>query len=909
MAATAEHAGVWDSTPLTKFRIPRVRRDAIARPSLVARVTNAVERHPVTLVCAPGGYGKTTLLAQFAANGQDRAKGPGSQAMVWLAIDSDDNDTHRLFASMLRAVEPLGLAWETDPRALLANAAGTPSQQRAALAALVNALCTSAAPRIVVVLDDFHRIDSNSALLLIEALIERLPDHVSLLIGARFEPPLPLARWRVHGELAEFAPADLEFSETEAVSLAMARLGVEPEARIVRDALRRTHGWAAGLSMLLQSRAASVPAQHAIPAPAENREGGDRQLFAYLAQEILAELPEDLRQFVLHCSILAELNPQLCQAVTGRDDSRAVLDDLYRRNLFLTAVDEQTPVLRFHDLFRDFLQTELERGGLHDVRQLHQRAGWAETCAQRAIPHLLRAQCWDEAIKRISNMGEVMLIEGGHATLERWIDAIPQNVHAEHGSMLYLRGICAWLRWDWPRAKREFGAAVKRLDATRDAQRRLRCMFMYVDALNSSGEAVAAASVLDDIAKLELDNVARAQLALQRAWHAVPLGEPKLVGQYHDEFIAQAESDPARVCPAAADLIHCLCVGIPRVAQCFDRYFELAQHVHPHSKMPWKFAALTVGLWAHFWHGRRDEVERLLRQGDVMQQQFGTIRLVAERLVQFKALYMGAIGQSRTGVEITQSVIAWLETPEAAGHRAAWGRGYLQGLARQYWMTMDADAFNALLPQLIGPRRPAEWPFIDAATETARGQAAILNKNWAAAKAALESAVQLHARYRMPMTYSDPRIALAYAELMQGDASRALRAFLPVYEEVINDGAVGLLLLEARPVVNALLDSLPAEMRRSQKHLDLIGTLDAWGGNTESKAHQTAPSVRGPLSALSEREIEVLAQVAAGASNKHIARDLSLSLHTVKRHIANILDKLDCASRGQAADLYRRNAG
>ena len=903
MAATAEHAGVWDSTPLTKFRIPRVRRDAIARRSLVSRVAASVEHHPITLVCAPGGYGKTTLLAQFAANGADHENAHKAGTMVWLAVDSDDNDTHRLFASMLRAVEPLNLAWETDPRALLANAAGTPSQQRVALAAMVNALCTSTAARIVMVLDDFHRIESDGALLLIESFIERLPDHVSLLIGARFEPPLPLARWRVHGELAEFVPADLEFSETEAVALAMSRLGVEPEARLVRDALRRTHGWAAGLSMLLQSRSgAALPIQ----ASADNRDVGDRQLFAYLAQEILAELPEDLRRFVLHCSILAELSPQLCQAVTGRADARAVLDDLYRRNLFLTAVDEQTPVLRFHDLFRDFLQAELERGA-QDVRQLHELAGWAETSAQRAIPHLLRAQRWDEAIQRISNMGEVMLIEGGHATLERWIDAIPQAVRAEHGSMLYLRGICAWLRWDWPRAKFEFSAAVKRLHKPQQAQRRLRCMFMYVDALSSSGEAAAAAGVLDDIAKLELDTVARAQLALQRAWHAIPLGEPNLVGKYHDEFIEHVERDPTRVCPAAADLIHCLCIGIPRVAQCFDRYFELAQQVHPHSKMPWKFAALTVGLWAHFWHGRRDEVERLLRQGDVMQQQFGTIRLVAERLVQFKALYMGAIGQSQAGVDITRSVLAWLETPEAAGHRAAWGRGYLQGLARQYWMTMDAEAYNALLPQLIGPRRPAEWPFIDAATDTARGQAAILNKIWPAAKAALESAVQLHARYRMPMTYCDPRIALAYVELMQGDASRALKTFLPVYEEVINDGAVGVLLLEARPVVNALLDSLPAEMRRSQKHIDLLRTLDAWGGNIEPTAQQTAPSIRGPLSALSEREIEVLAQVSAGASNKHIARDLSLSLHTVKRHIANILDKLDCASRGQAADLYRRN--
>jgi LuxR family maltose regulon positive regulatory protein len=899
MAATAEQAGAWDGTPLTKFRIPRVRRDAVARPELLARVTVAVETNPVTLVSAPGGYGKTTLLTQFASNGI--ASGPTTRHIVWLAIDSDDNDSYRLFASMLRAVEPLALAWESDPRSLLANAAGSASQQRASLAALVNALCTSTAQRIVLVLDDFHRIESSAALAMIESLVERLPDHVSLLIGTRLEPALPLARWRVHGELAEFTPHDLEFSESEAVTLAMTRLGVAPDSKLVRDALRRTRGWAAGLSMMLQSRSA---ARNSMQAKGDSAESGDRHLFAYLAQEVLAELPDDLQQFILHCSILSELNPSLCHAVSGREDARDILEDLYRRSLFLTAIDEQTPVLRFHDLFRDFLQGELERRSPNIVRELHQRAGRAETAMPRTIAHYLQAQCWDEAIQRIVQSGEAMLIEGAHATLERWIDAIPEAAKAKHASIGYLRGVCAWLRWDWPRAKKEFGAAATQLNQPEHAARRLRCLFMYVDALNSSGDAADAASVLDEIAQQPLHNVASAQLALQRAWHAMPTGEPKLVGQYHDEFVAHIEKNPARVIPATADLIHCVCIGIPGVARSFDRYYALSEQVHPNSKSPWKFAALAVGLWAHFWYGRRDEVERLLQQGEIMHQRFGSIRMVTERLVQFKAQYLGATGQTKKSIAAAQAIVDSLQAPEAAGHRAAWLRGYLHGLARQYWLALDAEGFIALLPQLIGPRRPAEWPFIDAATETARGQAAILAKDWLGAQSILEVAVQLHARYRMPMTYSDPRVSLAYAHFMQGDKARALRSFLPVYEEVINDQAIGLLLLEPRPVVNALLESLPLEMRRATQHQALVRQLDLWSGSAIE-----APQTVGPLSGLSEREVEVLAQVAAGASNKHIARDLSLSLHTVKRHIANILDKLDCASRGQAADMYRRSAG
>ena len=904
MAANAPQAGVWDNTPLTKFRIPRVRREVIARPTLLGQLNTAIDSSPVTLVSAPGGYGKTTLLAQWATDfgAADR------QHAVWLAIDDEDNDSHRFFASLLRAVEPLALAWEIEPVALLANAAGSASQQRAALAALVNALCTSTAQRIAIVLDDLHRIDATPAMNLLEALIERLPDHVSLILGTRVEPALPLARWRVHGELTEFSPSDLEFGEGEAMALASTRLGAGPSEEAIRDALRRTHGWAAGLSLILQSTASATRSANAgadrDKRDIGNRETADRRLFDYLAQEVLSELPDDLRHFALQCSILAELNPQLCRAVSERDDAGDILNALYRRNLFLTAVDEQTPVLRFHDLFRDFLLRELERRTPNLVPELHRRAGRAEMSTPRAIAHFVAAQSWDEAVAQIEKNGEALLIEGGHATLERWIDQVPDGVRERHATLSYLRGICAWLRWDWPRAKREFAIAIEGMKEPAQASRRLRCMFMYVDALNSSGEAAGAAAILDDIARQPLSDVAHAQLALQRGWHAVMKGDPELAGRHHDEFIADVDNNPGRVAPATADLIHCLCVGLPRVVDSFERYYDLTLQAHPHSKSPWKFSALTVGLWSHFWRGRKADVQRLLQEGETMHRQFGTIRLVAERLVQFRALYFGAIGQHAAALAITKGIIDWLHTPEASGHRASWLRGYLHGLARQYWITLNAEEYLALLPQLVGPRRPTEWPFIDAATETARGHAAIFRKDFDGAITALQTAVGLHERFRMPSVYADPRVALAYAYLQKGDKSHAWQSFKSAYDEVVDEHAVGLLLLEPAMVVDALLANAPSETRRTEQFAALRTTIDSWRVTAAD-----ALTVTGPLAALSDREREVLAQVAAGAGNKHIARDLSLSLHTVKRHIANILDKLDCASRGQAADLFRKHAG
>jgi LuxR family transcriptional regulator, maltose regulon positive regulatory protein len=201
----------------------------------------------------------------------------------------------------------------------------------------------------------------------------------------------------------------------------------------------------------------------------------------------------------------------------------------------------------------------------------------------------------------------------------------------------------------------------------------------------------------------------------------------------------------------------------------------------------------------------------------------------------------------------------------------------------------------------LAPRVANEWPFMQAAMELVRGQLALLREDWRAAEAALQLSVQLHERFRMPMIYGDPRVTSAYAQLLQGRRSAAWQAFAPVVQEVLDEQALGLLLLEPPHIVDTLLELVPVETRRTAIFEGLFARLSQWRPTTADIASVAALS---PLSALSEREIEVLERVASGLSNKHIARDLSLSLHTVKRHIANILDKLDCASRGQAAALW-----
>jgi LuxR family maltose regulon positive regulatory protein len=187
--------------------------------------------------------------------------------------------------------------------------------------------------------------------------------------------------------------------------------------------------------------------------------------------------------------------------------------------------------------------------------------------------------------------------------------------------------------------------------------------------------------------------------------------------------------------------------------------------------------------------------------------------------------------------------------------------------------------------------------------QIASGQAALLDEHWDVAEQAFRAALECHDRLRLPVIHVDARIGLAYALLQQERHEDAWQAFKPAYDEVVGEQALGLLLLEKPEIVSELLDIVPMDVRRGAAHGALTMLWARWNEQHEATAGSTG---NGLLDGLSEREYEVLAQVALGASNKHIARQLSLSLHTVKRHIANILDKLDCDSRGQAADMFRR---
>ena len=228
-------------------------------------------------------------------------------------------------------------------------------------------------------------------------------------------------------------------------------------------------------------------------------------------------------------------------------------------------------------------------------------------------------------------------------------------------------------------------------------------------------------------------------------------------------------------------------------------------------------------------------------------------------------------------------------------------------------MAQDGAGLAAQATALEGPLRHREWPLTAGAVATVRGQAALLAGDWRAAQDALEAAVAHHARYPAPAFYADPRIALAGVHLQRGERERAWATVVPALLEIARDGTPGRLLLEPAGLITSLLALCPARAPEAAAVARLQQTLAGWRGAAAPAAADTAahaaPAAPGPATlGLTDREREVLDLVAQGLSNKLLARQLALSAHTVKRHLANILDKLDCDNRVQAAALWRRQS-
>jgi LuxR family maltose regulon positive regulatory protein len=401
-------------TIATKLYVPTPPRGLVTRPRLRERLRRGAESR-LTLVSAPAGFGKTSLLAEWLAepSGDNRC-------VAWLSLDRADNEPASFWTYVVTALQT---AVPTVGSRALELIATSPMPTNLVLTTVLNEL--AAAPQDVwLVLDDYHVVDSHDVRDGMTFLLEHLPPHVHVVISTRADPDLPLPRWRVRSELVEIRAADLRFTSEEAAAYLNEAAGLNLTAEQVAALEERTEGWIAAL----QLAALSIRGRDDVGGFIARFAGNDRYIVDYLVEEVLAHQPDPVRGFLLHTAVLDRLTGPLCDAVTGGDDGRGMLATLERANLFLVPLDDRREWYRYHHLFADVLRAHLLSEQPDQVPLLHQRAsGWYERndLSAEAVRHALAAKDFDHAAYLMELAATAIRRDRQEAMLLGWLQELP----------------------------------------------------------------------------------------------------------------------------------------------------------------------------------------------------------------------------------------------------------------------------------------------------------------------------------------------------------------------------------------------------------------------------------------------------------------------------------------------------
>lgn len=424
----------------TKFYIPTSRPELVSRARLIERL-NRGRRRKLTLVSAPAGFGKTTLLSDWSRQCE--------LPFAWLSLDEGDNDLKRFLSYFVAALQTVPTSNIVIGEAV-ADALQAPQLPpiEALLTALINDIATSS-DAFVLVLDDYHLIDSPEIDQALAFLLNHAPPPLHLAIATRVDPSLPLSRLRARGQLTELRTAELRFTPAEAALFLQLVTGLEVSAADVAALERRTEGWIAGL----QLAALSMQGTHDISAFIESFTGTHRYIIDYLADEVLQQCSEQVKSFLLHTSILNRLCGELCNALTGESNGQALLQQLEQANLFLVPLDNQRRWYRYHHLFADLLRQRLQDETTPErVICLHKRASqWYEgqNLPSQALHHALATQDFARAATLMGSHIIEKIMQGELSTVREWLQALPEEVVHDNPILCVSKAWIAYFSHDY----------------------------------------------------------------------------------------------------------------------------------------------------------------------------------------------------------------------------------------------------------------------------------------------------------------------------------------------------------------------------------------------------------------------------------------------------------------------------
>jgi len=880
----------------TKLFAPQVRQDLVPRTHLV-EVLNAGLKSPLTLVSAPAGYGKTTLISSWLHETDIPS--------IWLSLDESDNDPLHFSQYFITALQRITPALGADLLGMLQEVQPVPFDTLINL--LINEISAHATP-FILVLDDFHIIQAQPILAMVMFLLEHMPPQMHLVLLSRTDPPIPLSRLRVRNQLVDIRAEQLRFTPDEIADfLELMELKLTPGDIATLEA--RTEGWIAGL----QLAALSMKGTKDIHSFVEAFAGSHHYIMDYLAEEVLQLQPERVRLFLLKTSILERMSGPLCDAVVVVDDmerinGQAMLESLEQKHLFVIPLDDVRHWYRYHQLFADVLNRYLEKQFPDWLPELHRRASrWygQNGFIPETIQHALMAGDRNRAAQLIEQNGGVLLMRGEVVTLLKWIEAVES--HAQIRPWLAILKAWALTMSGHLNQVEDALQAAERLVSSLKSKSTVRINIMLGSMAaarahwaNKQGEADLAAgfarqaleylpdnnlfsssirsvatSILGDASWIN-GNLVQAKHVYTEAAHIseaadkvylsiitnanladvlVELGEIHLACRLYSETLEMA----IRLDGPRSPLVGRIYAGLSKVFYEWNNLETATQYAHQCNELcqQWEdFDLMVAGyvLMAQL-ESAQCNPEKVQEALGAAEQLTNDYHLSPKRSVWVKSalarlwIAQGNLNKASHFVQesniTTGDEIPYLREPE-----------YLN-LLRLLLAQGDYDAALALSQRLLHKAEPAKR--MGRVIEVLALQALTLQ-----GKKELDRALAVLAR----------ALSLARPE-------GYVRTFLDEGEQMMKL----LSLARARQIETEYVTALLFAMGES--------------------SGRTQPPTQSLIEPLSRRELEVLALIEGGCSNQEIADKLVISITTVKRHISNIYSKLDVKSRTQAIALGR----
>jgi LuxR family transcriptional regulator, maltose regulon positive regulatory protein len=892
----------------TKLHVPRPRPGFVARPRLLERLAEGTARELV-LVCTPAGFGKTTLLADWARHEQ--------RPVAWLSLDDADNDPTRFWRHVAAALDRVLPGVAERIAGLLEGP--QPAAFQVAVAALVNELA-GVADEAVLVLDDYHLIQAPPVHHSLGFLLEHLPPSLRLVVASRADPPLPLARLRARGQLAELREADLRFTSAEAAELLRDASGTElPEAAVA--ALEgRTEGWVAGLQL-----AALSLRGHPDPAGfVASFSGTHRFVLDYLTEEVLARQPHHVVRFLLATSVLERLSGPLCQAVTGRADSQAILEGTERANLFLLPLDEVRGWWRYHQLFADLLRARLQQELPEQVAGLHQAAaGWCEEhgLVDDAIRHALAAGDPGWAARLIERHLDQTLRRGERVVLRRHLEALPTEVVRSRPGLVLTQAMLEVHRGQFDTVERLLEHADRAVDRQPEPEQppvptdggmvsRVPAAIALLRSELAAGRGDAeqtarfARAALTHISEQERGPRLWARWLLALAdWLAgrVEQAEPALAALLA-EGRATAGSHPLASSRFLLGRVQRARGHLSAALRTYQEGLELATQ----GGQPSTFHAAEahVGLGQVLYErDQLDEARQHLTEGLALSRPLGWLQLSGRALVTM-AWIRQATGDPDGALQTMDQAcrlmpgtqtLTWYHPAPAERARLLLAQGQVEAAAR--WA------------EERGLGAEGELSYLRERDHQVLARVLLAEHTSDRALPLLERLHQLAVAQGRVGSVIEIRALQALALQASGDEPGGLAALADALALAAPEGHVRVFVDEGAPMATLLGELLTTPqavaVQVSPAFLDRLLEAFEQAGQAVLPRSRRGAALPGLVAALSARELEVLGLLAAGKSNQMIAEELVVTLDTVKRHVTHILDKLGAANRTQAVARAR----